>query len=95
MAITAYEFVRTNGHDRLNDLIAEKISGGYEPFGPLILFDGGDVGQAVIAQSPPAPTGSVITAQPDIADIADAPDETDFNGLLAMLRSAGVLIETP
>lgn len=34
-----------------------------------------------------------VLQQPAIADIAVAPDETDFNGLLAALRAAGILAE--
>lgn len=91
MAITAYEFIQTGGLDRLNELVADKVTSGYEPFGPVVEFANGNFGQAVVINDAAAPSGDVLTAQPDIADITGAPAESDFNGLLAALRAAGVL----
>lgn len=34
-----------------------------------------------------------VLQQPAIADLIAAPDENDFNGLLAALRAAGILAE--
>jgi hypothetical protein len=44
----------------------------------------------------PAKSGTpgAVTMQPAIADLAAAPTEADFNGLLAALRLAGVISPT-
>lgn len=54
-------------------------------------------GEPMAAAPVPAPTEAVrggVLMQPAIANLAAAPTESDFNGLLAALRAAGVLSST-
>jgi len=46
---------------------------------------------AVTLATPTASVRGGVTQQAAIADLTAAPSETDFNGLLAALRSAGIL----
>lgn len=52
--------------------------------------------QLVSEMQSPATSGTpgAVTTQPAIADLAAAPTEADFNGLLAALRLAGVISPT-
>lgn len=56
-------------------------------------FSAGAANQLVteIQASPTSTTPGAVTQQPAIADLAAAPTQADFNGLLAALRLAGVL----
>lgn len=52
MAITNLKLLRCHGVERLSQLVSSMISDGYQPYGEMIEFQGGDVGYVVIQGSP-------------------------------------------